>query len=243
LCVAGAPCPISTIERYADLGLALRQCWGMTEAGPLALIAPRSMHPGKYGSSGLPSIFATVTLADPEGGPVADGEVGELLVRGPVVTPGYWNRPDANQAAFTASGWFRTGDAAYRDEDGYFYIVDRWKDMFISGGENVYPAEIERAIDLLSGVAECAVVATPDVKWGEVGRAFVVRTQASSIGPDELRAHCALHLARYKIPREFVFVDALPRNSTGKILKAKLRETIEPHDQMPCVETVGGTQR
>jgi fatty-acyl-CoA synthase len=225
LCVAGAPCPVSTIERYAALGLSLRQFWGMTEVGPLALITPHKMPAQRYGSSGIPSMFARASLIDKSGNAVKQGETGELVVRGPVVTPGYWRRPDATTAAFTSSGWFLTGDAAYRDDDGYFFIVDRWKDMFISGGENVYPAEVERILGLLrEDVAECAVVGVEDAKWGEVGRAFIVRTESSDMSPEALRAHCEAHLARYKIPKEFVFVNALPRNSTGKVVKVRLRE-------------------
>ena len=224
LCVAGAPCSPVLIERYAELGLSLRQCWGMTEVGPLALIMPDAPQVTKYGSSGLPSIFATTMIADAEGKVLPAGEVGELLVRGPVVTPGYWRQPHVNAASFREGAWFRTGDAAYQDADGYYFIVDRWKDMFISGGENIYPAEIERVLGLLAGVAESAVVAVLDDKWGEVGRAFIVREPSSSIDEGRLRAHCSSHLARYKIPKEFVFVDALPRNASGKVLKTELRE-------------------
>jgi fatty-acyl-CoA synthase len=196
----------------------------MTEVGPLGLIMPSAQSANKYGSSGLPSMFASVTLVGPDGAEVPVGSVGELLVKGPAVTSGYWKRPDATRSAFTEAGWFRTGDAAYRDHDGYYYVVDRWKDMFISGGENVYPAEVERVIALLPGVAECAVVAMNDEKWGEVGRAFVVRQPTSGIQAEDLRLHCQRHLARYKIPKEFVFLEMLPHNSTGKVLKAKLRE-------------------
>jgi fatty-acyl-CoA synthase len=224
LCVAGAPCPLALIERYAELGLSLRQCWGMTEVGPLALIMPDAPQVAKYGSSGLSSIFAATMIADAQGKALPAGQVGELLVRGPVVTPGYWRQPQANADSFRQEGWFRTGDAAYRDADGYYFIVDRWKDMFISGGENVYPAEIERVLGLLAGVTESAVVAMPDAKWGEVGRAFVVRDASSAVDEGLLRAHCSSHLARYKVPKEFVFVDALPRNASGKILKTELRK-------------------
>lgn len=224
VCVAGAPCPLSTIERYAEFGVSLRQCWGMTEVGPLALLMPRNLLTVKHGSSGLPSIFAKLMVADSKGEQVADGEVGELLVKGPIVTSGYWQRPDATADAFTSGGWFRTGDAVRQDEQGFFYIVDRWKDMYISGGENVYPAEIENTLGLLSDVTESAVVAMSDEKWGEVGRAFVVRAPSSLLDEPQLRAHCERHLARYKIPKEFVFIRELPRNASGKILKTKLRE-------------------
>jgi fatty-acyl-CoA synthase len=224
VCVAGAPLRPSTIESYSAIGLTLRQCWGMTEVGPLALLMPRHPLKGKQNSSGLPSIFARFTVADAEGRQVPDGEIGELLVKGPIVTPGYWQKPEADTAAFNRDGWFRTGDAVYRDEEGYFFIVDRWKDMYISGGENVYPAEIENALGLLDEVAECAVVGMPDSKWGEVGCAFVVRRSAAVIDRSELQRHCEQHLARYKIPKEFVFISELPRNASGKILKTQLKQ-------------------
>jgi len=164
-------------------------------------------------------------IADSQGDKVANGQIGELLVKGPIVTPGYWQRPQATLAAFNADGWFRTGDAVYRDDDGFFFVVDRWKDMFISGGENVYPAEIENALGLLDEIFECAVIGVPDGKWGEVGCAFIVRRGETQIEPPEILGHCEAHLARYKVPKEIVFVDALPRNASGKILKSQLRNS------------------
>jgi len=223
LAVSAAPCPVPLIQSYAEHGLLLRQGWGMTEVGPQALLSPYEQRPSKYGSSGLPSMFVSTALVDPEGQPVADGEIGELLVKGPSVTTGYRNQPEATAQAFR-DGWFRTGDAAYRDEDGYHFIVDRLKDMYISGGENVYPAEVEHVISQLPDVAECAVVRMSDEKWGEVGRAFIVRKGGSSITPEIIVAHCDKHLARFKIPKDVRFVDALPRTASGKIIKAQLRE-------------------
>lgn len=225
LAVAGAPCPLSLIERYATQGLNLRQCWGMTEAGPLALISPRDMPLDRLASSGLPAMFAQTMIVDTEARPAPVGTVGELLVRGPIVTPGYWNRPEATREAFAADGWFRTGDAAWRDDEGYHYIVDRWKDMFISGGENVYPAEVERVLVQAEGVEECAVVGMVDARWGETGLAFVVPRRGRRPAPEALATHCSRHLARYKVPRKFVLVDALPRNAAGKVLKTRLRES------------------
>jgi fatty-acyl-CoA synthase len=224
---AGASCAASTIERYAEVGVPARQCYGTTETGRFSLVSPLAMSAQKYRSSGLQSILAEIMIAGPDDEPVPNGELGELLVRGPTVTSGYWKRAEATRESFTSSGWFRTGDVAYRDDEGYFYIVDRRKDMFISGGENVYPAEVERVLGLLTDIAECAVVGIPDVKWGEVGRAFIVRRQASTIGPQDIRAHCEVQLGRYKVPKEFVFVDTLPRNSTGKVLKSKLRDSVK----------------
>lgn len=224
---AGAPCAVSTIERYVEMGVPVRQCWGMTEVGPFPVVSPLAMPAQKYRSSGLQNSLVEIVIAGQDGEPVSNGQLGEILVRGPTVTPGYWRRPEATRESFTSAGWFRTGDVAYRDDEGYFYIVDRRKDMFISGGENVYPAEVERVLGLLPDVAECAVVGVPHVKWGEVGRAFIVRRQASTIGPQDVRAHCEMHLGRYKIPNEFVFVDALPRNPIGKVTKATLRDSVK----------------
>jgi len=219
--VAGAPCPPALIERYAACGIALRQCWGMTEAGPLALLMPRQASPDKIASSGLPSMFAELAIVDRTERLAAAGATGELVVRGPVVTPGYWKRGASE--GFTADGWLKTGDAAWRDDDGFYYIVDRWKDMFISGGENVYPAEIERVLGGLEGIAECAVIGVADARWGEAGRAFVVARAGWTLQPAELAAHCQRHLAKFKVPRDFVLVDALPRNAAGKVLKTELR--------------------
>jgi fatty-acyl-CoA synthase len=224
---SGAPCAASTIERYADVEVPVRQCWGMTEAGRFSLVSPLAMPAQKYRSAGLQSILAEIMIVGPDDEPVPNGTLGEILVRGPTVTSGYWKRAEATRESFTLSGWFRTGDVAYRDNEGYFYIVDRRKDMFISGGENVYPAEVERVLGLLPDIAECAVVGIPDVKWGEVGRAFIVRQQASTIESQDIRAHCEVHLGRYKIPSEFVFVDTLPRNPTGKVMKSKLRDNVK----------------
>ncbi len=226
VCVAGAPCPVSTIKSYANVGLALRQCWGMTEVGPLGLFMPRRPPEGKEASSGRPGIFARYVVADADGRALPDGEIGELLVKGPAVTSGYWEKPEANAAAFNADGWFRTGDASYRDKEGYFFIVDRWKDMYISGGENVYPAEIERTLDQLDEILECAVVGMSDPKWGEVGCAFVVQKSGATAEVSELQHHCEQRLARYKIPKKFVFVDQLPRNASGKVLKAQLKQRV-----------------
>jgi len=223
IAVAGAACPLAIIDAYAQVGLPLRQCWGMTEAGPLGLLMPPHNPAEKRGSSGLPSPFLESAILSADGRPVEDGAVGELVVRGPHVTCGYWRHDEANREAFDADGWFHTGDAAYRDADGYHYIVDRWKDMYISGGENIYPAEIERVMLMLDDIAECAVVGKPDEKWGEVGRAYVVFKGPVRRTDEDLAAHCGKHLARYKIPKEFVPIDALPRNASGKILKKTLR--------------------
>jgi fatty-acyl-CoA synthase len=144
-------------------------------------------------------------------------------VRGPNITPGYWNRPEANAESFTED-WFHTGDAVRQESDGTLYILDRWKDMYISGGENVYPAEVENVIYQLPGIAEAAVIGVPDDRWGEVGKAVVVLAPAATLGHDEITAHCVANLAKYKVPKSIEFVDVLPRNASGKVLKRDLRE-------------------
>ena len=223
--VGGAAAPQALIEAYGAKGIGLQQGWGMTETGPLGLMLSSEMALKKIGSSGLPPLYVRLKICDPEGNEVKPGETGELLIQGPTVMPGYWNRPEANAQSFTADGWFHTGDAARQDEDGYYFIVDRWKDMFISGGENVYPVEVENVIYQLSGVLENAVVGVPHEKWGEVGRAFVVLKPGSNLDEAAILGHCGTQLARYKVPKDVRFLDALPHNATGKVLKHQLRAT------------------
>jgi len=177
----------------------------------------------KIGSAGMPALHTECRIVDETGGDVEAGGVGELWVRGPNVTPGYWNRPEATAESIT-DGWLHTGDAARQDEEGYYYIVDRWKDMYISGGENVYPAEVEDAIYQLPGIVEAAVIGVPDDRWVEVGKAVIVRQDGSSIDETEVLKHCVARLARYKVPKSVAFVDELPHNATGKILKRELRQ-------------------
>jgi fatty-acyl-CoA synthase len=223
--VGGAAAPLALIEEYGRKGIKLQQGWGMTETGPLGLLLSGEMALAKVGSSGLPPLYVRLKICDPDGTEVKQGETGELMIRGPTVTPGYWNRPEANATSFTADGWFHTGDAARQDEDGYYYIVDRWKDMFISGGENVYPVEVENVIYQLDGVLENAVVGVPHEKWGEVGRAFVVLKAGANLDEAAVLEHCGSQLARYKVPKEVRFIDGLPHNATGKVLKHQLPRT------------------
>jgi fatty-acyl-CoA synthase len=160
---------------------------------------------------------------DEQGNECSAGEIGELLIRGPHVCAGYWNKPKETRAAITADGWLHTGDLASRDEDGCYSIVGRQKDMIKSGGENVYPAEVENVIYHHPAVAEVAVVGVPHPKWQEVGRAFVVVKEGFSLTGEEVIEFCHGKLARYKIPKSVVFVDALPRTAAGKVLKRELR--------------------
>ncbi|GHE62423.1 fatty-acyl-CoA synthase [Streptomyces griseoaurantiacus] len=226
----GAPVPARTIETYLARGLAFSQGYGMTEASPGVLFLDREEATAKAGSAGVPHFFTDTRVTAPDGGPAAPGEKGEILVRGPNVMSGYWGRPADTAAAFTEDGWLRTGDVARTDEDGYAYIVDRVKDMFVSGGENVYPAEVEDALLGHPAVRECAVIGVPDAVWGEVGHAVVVLEPGADAGADGAEILGRLHgrLAKYKIPRTVAFVDALPRTASGKIVKSAVRRAHAP---------------
>lgn len=220
--IGGSAAPTALLEAYGNRGIRLRQGWGMTETGPVGLLLSGEMALKKAGSCGLPPLYVQLRICASDGAEVKHGETGELQIKGPNVTTGYWNLPEADRQAFTADGWLRSGDAARQDEDGYYYIVDRWKDMFISGGENVYPAEIENVIAQLGGVLENAVVGVPHPKWGEVGRAFVVLKPDSGLDEAAILGHCAKYLARFKVPGEVRFLDTLPHNATGKVAKLQL---------------------
>ena len=224
--VGTAPVPVALLEAWRRKGVALRQSYGLTETGPLVLNLEAADAVRKAGSAGKPVLHAEVrVVADAEGRrDAAAGEIGELWVRGPAVTPGYWNRPEATRAAFAEGGWLRSGDAVRVDEEGFFFVVDRWKDMFISGGENVYPAEVENVLYRHPAVAEAAVIGVPDERWGEVGRAVVVPRPGAAPTEAELLAHCAVSLARYKVPRSVVLADELPRSAVGKVHKPTLRQ-------------------
>jgi fatty-acyl-CoA synthase len=225
LMCGGAPVPDALIRTYQQRGLTFLQGYGLTETSPGALFLRADESTRKVGSAGTPCFFTDVRVVGPDLGDVAPGEVGEVLVQGPNVTAGYWQRPDDTADAFHPGDWLRSGDAATVDEDGYVYIVDRVKDMYISGGENVYPAEVERVLYQHPAVAECAVIGVPDDRWGEVGQAVVVLRGGAAVTEAELLGSLSGQLAKYKIPRSVVFVDALPRNAAGKLLRARLRET------------------
>ena len=221
--VGGVPAPLSVIDAWQKRGVELTQGYGMTETGPVVLYLDKADSTRKLGSAGKPVMHVEIRLVDAEGHDVADGEVGEIWLRGPSITQGYWNNPAATAAALEG-GWLHTGDAAMRDPEGYYFIVDRWKDMYISGGENVYPAEVENVLSRLPALAEAAVIGVPSTRWGETGRAIVVLKPGQAMTADAILAHCAAQLARYKLPQEVVFTDALPRNATGKIHKPTLRQ-------------------
>ena len=166
-----------------------------------------------------------VKVVDDDGNELPWGEVGELYIRGPNITPGYWNKPEATEDSFDGD-WLKTGDAARFDDEGFLYIVDRWKDMYISGGENVYPAEVENVIYQLPQIAEAAVIGVPDERWGETGKVFISLKEGQTIEEKEIIEHCLKNLAKFKVPQSVEFIDLLPRNATGKVLKRELREEI-----------------
>ncbi|WP_415953411.1 acyl-CoA synthetase [Streptomyces sp. KLOTTS4A1] len=229
----GAPVPARTIAAYLDRGLAFSQGYGMTEASPGVLFLGRDEASAKAGSAGKPHFFTDTRVVRPDGGEARPGERGEILVQGPHLMSGYWDRPEATEAAFTDGGWLRTGDVAVLDADGYAYIVDRVKDMFVSGGENVYPAEVEEVLLGHPAVDECAVIGVPDPVWGETGRAVVVLRPGTRADEDELIGHLRGRLAKYKIPKSVVFADALPRTASGKIVKPAVRDRYADRPEGP----------
>jgi fatty-acyl-CoA synthase len=222
----GAPMPVPLIQRYQrEKGVVFRQGFGMTEFGPGVFSLASEDAERKAGSIGKPNFFVDARVVDPATNkPLPSHAIGELVLRGPAATTGYFGDPQATTAAFDAENYLHTGDLAYVDEEGYFFIVDRLKEMFISGGENVYPAEIEAALYKHPEVAMCAVVGVKDEKWGEVGRAFVVRKENSDVDEGTLLAFLRENLAGYKVPKSIVFRASLPISGAGKILKSELRK-------------------
>ncbi|MCR3728401.1 fatty-acyl-CoA synthase [Streptomyces umbrinus] len=223
LSCGGSPVPTPLIAAYQERGLTFLQGYGMTEASPGVLFLDAEHAVTKAGSAGVPHFFSDVRVVRPDLAPAEIGETGEVVVRGPHVMPGYWGLPDETAAVFH-DGWFRSGDAARIDEDGYVTIVDRIKDMIISGGENIYPAEIEDQLLAHPDIVECAVIGVPDEKWGEVPRAVVVPREDVELDPDEVLASLAGRLAKYKIPKSVVLADELPRTASGKLLKSRVRK-------------------
>lgn len=219
----GAPLPLSLVNQYHQAGIVLQQGFGMSEAAPSISTLRKEVSLKKAGSIGRALFHVEVRVVDDDLKDLPVGEVGELVIRGPNLMQGYWNRPEATREAF-AGGWFHTGDLARMDEEGDLYIVERKKDMFISGGENVYPAEVENAIYELPQVSEAAVIGLKDQKWGEVGKAVVVLKAGEKLPAEEILHHLKGRLAKYKIPKEVVFISQLPRNAAGKVLKTVLKE-------------------
>lgn len=250
--VGGEAMPIPLIQAWHTKGVPIRQGYGMTECGPNLTSLHQDDAIAYAGSIGRPNFFIQTKIVDDEGNECPIGEPGELLLRGPVVTPGYWNNLEATAKAFQG-GWLRTGDRVLQNDGGYLYVVDRIKNMFISGGENVYPAEIERVLLNHPAISEAVVIAVPDPKWGEVGKAFLVAkdheavniSNGEMLSPDESRpgeskpgegigqavlsledlaAHCQRNLAKFKIPKYFQVLESLPKGDTGKIDRKELQE-------------------
>jgi len=224
LFTGGAPLSQELVLEWRTHGVQIVNGYGSSEASTAIHMPldPPAHLASKVGSIGLPAPEIEVSLHDHDGHQVAEGEIGEIWLRGPSVTQGYWGKPEERAKSFT-DGWFRTGDAARRDADGCYTIVDRWKDMYISGGENVYPAEVEAVIARLPAVLEAAVVGQPDAQWGEVGEAFVVLRPGAALSAGELLTYLRAELAGYKCPKQVSFIDALPRTASGKVQKTQLR--------------------
>ncbi len=220
----GAPVPTPLIREYASHGAVIPQVWGMTELCGVVTSLPPERSIDKAGSCGPPLMNMDIAIVDADGHfQDTPGTVGELVARGPMVMRGYWGLGERNAEFYLPGGWFRTGDAASIDAEGFVTIVGRWKDMYISGGENVYPAEIEDAIYRLPAVDEVAVIGVPHALWGETGCACVVVKAGHSLEEDALLAHCRSQLAGYKVPKQVVFLDELPHSANGKILKHVLK--------------------
>ncbi len=226
--IAGAEAvPASLVNWWHERGVVIQEGYGMTENVASCCILGRDDVTSHIGSAGKALRHTQIRISREDGSEADPGESGEIWCRGPVVTPGYWKRTDTDEETFV-DGWLRTGDIGSRDAEGFIYIEDRLKDMYISGGENVYPAEIENILYELEEIREVAVIGVPDERWGESGCAVVALQEGAEITPDEILAHCRPRLARFKHPNHVVFVDELPRNATGKVLKFELRKTIKP---------------
>jgi fatty-acyl-CoA synthase len=224
----GAPLPVSLIEEYRRRGVVLKQGFGMTEVGVNCFAMTSEEAASKAGSVGKPLLWTEARIAGEEGRELPPGEVGELWLRGPHVCSGYWNDPEETRKAFTPDGWFQTGDLASRDADGFYFIAGRKKEIFISGGVNVSPLEVEAELLQHPQVADAAVVGIPDPHWGEVGAAFVVPRGGASLSSDELAKFLGERLARLKIPKRFELLSELPRTPYGKVVKAELKRRIVP---------------
>jgi len=224
----GAPMPVALLEKYAKRGIIVQLGFGMTETSPTVFLIDKKRAIKKPASVGKPLLHTRVRVVDEDFNDVPEGEVGEVVISGPNITPGYHNRPDANEENFTidqhGNRWLHSGDAGTVDEEGCIYIVDRYKDMYISGGENVYPAEVEQVIFQLDAISDAAVIGTPHERWGECGLAIVVKKPGAAITADQIIAHCTQNLAKFKVPQAIAFTDELPRNAAGKVLKRVLRE-------------------
>ena len=221
-----APVPVPLIETYAAKGVSFCQGYGLTETAPFASILSSNLATKKIGSAGLAPMYTELRIVDEDNKPLRANERGEVCIKGPNVMKGYWNRPDATAEAIDELGWFHSGDIGYLDQEGFLYICDRVKDMVITGGENVYPAEIENILYGHEAIAEVAVVGMPDEKWGEAVVAVVALNPDTELSLEDLRKYAEAKLARYKLPSRLHIVDTLPRNPAGKVQKFLLREQL-----------------
>ncbi len=220
--VGGEPMPIDLIHTWAAKGIPVRQGYGLTEFGPNVFSLNEEDSIRKIGSIGFPNFYIEAKVLANDGHELGADTVGELVLRGPMCMQGYWNNAQATLETIK-DGWLYTGDLVRRDSDGYYYVVGRKKDMFISGGENIYPPEIEQVLRSHPDILEAAVIGVPDEKWGEVGKAFLVKKN-SRLTIEDIQKHCFQNLAKFKIPKHFVFLESLPKGDSGKILKRSLNQ-------------------
>jgi fatty-acyl-CoA synthase len=221
-----APPPESLLTLYAERGVDFCQGYGLTETAPFASFLTPEFSLTKLGSAGQPPMFTEMKIVDTDNKTIPAGEKGEICISGPNIMKGYWNRPEATAEAIDTEGWFHSGDIGYLDEDGFLFICDRLKDMVISGGENVYPAEVESALFKHEAIAEVAVIGLPDEKWGEAVTAIAALHKGQTLTLEQLREFAEPLLAKYKLPLRLHLVDALPRNPAGKVLKFVLKEEL-----------------
>jgi fatty-acyl-CoA synthase len=227
--VGGAPMPVPLINRWHERGVFIRQGYGLTEVGPNCYSLHQDHAVRKAGSIGFPNFYVEAQVVNGQGAVCAADEIGELWLRSEVVTPGYWRNPAATAEAITG-GWFHTGDMVRQDVEGFVYVMDRKKNMYISGGENVYPAEIEAVLVSHEGIREAAVIGVPHPRWGETGHAFLVLAQDHAADQAAVERYCLARLAKFKIPKHVTFVPELPRNVAGKIDRSALRQLVN-HDE------------
>jgi fatty-acyl-CoA synthase len=239
LLCGGAPVPLATIRAYTGRGLSFIQGYGMTEAAPGVLLLDSAHAESKAGSAGVPHFFTDVRIVGPELAEVPAGERGEIIVAGPNVMRGYWNQPEETAHVIADRTWLRSGDIASSDPDGYVYVADRVKDVIISGGENIYPAEVESALRAHPAIADCGVIGVPDDRWGEVGRAVVVLRAGAVAAEADVLGFLDGQIARYKIPKSVRFTAELPRTATGKIAKKLLRENHGAASDEPARDAPG----
>jgi fatty-acyl-CoA synthase len=221
--VGGEAMPVPLIEKWHNKGVPIRQGYGLTEVGPNVTSLNHEDAIRKAGSIGKPNFYYQTKLVNEQGEEVPANALGELILKGPTVTPGYWRNEEATRAAIV-DGWFHTGDIMRRDEEGFLFVMDRIKNMYISGAENVYPAEVEYLLRNHPAIDAVAIIGVPDPKWGEAGMAFVVLKPGQHLQANELIEYCIGKLAKYKIPAHVKFMNELPKNDAGKIDRKKLKE-------------------